>query len=323
MSESATTATTGTASTAPTPEAKRALRQSLGQFATGVAIMTAQAKEQSAGVTVNSFASVSLDPPLVLWSIAKTSQSYPVFMAASHFVIHVLTSDQMELASRFARSGAEKFAGLESKAGPSGAPLLDGCAAVFECAADTFHDAGDHTILIGRVERHQHQDRPLLLFAKGRYGLGVEHPDLPTQPGTGPTNGAEKPEMMIGLLRNAMLHYSAAFQRDREEAGLTIDQGRVLLALERQPGIDIDTIARRCFLSFEEAEATLGTLVRLGYAALRFDNTAVLPPAGTERLEGLRKRALAFEAEQFANIPPHEVAIVKRFLKRIIAAKER
>ena len=322
MGES-TTRKTETVSTAPTRDATRAFRQSLGQFATGVAIITAHANGQSVGITVNSFSSVSLEPPLVLWSIAKTSQSYPAFMGAHHFVIHILTADQMELASRFARSGAEKFVGFESKAGPTGAPMLEGCAAVFECAADARHDAGDHTIMIGRVERYQHQDRPLLLFAKGRYGLGIEHPDLPKQSGAKPTEGPEKPEMMIGLLRNAMLHFSGAFQRDREGAGLTIDQGRVLLALERQPGIDIDTIARRCFLSFEEADITLRTLVRLRYASLRADNTAVLLPAGAERLGGLRERAFAFEAQQFAEIPAHEVAIVKRFLKRIIAAKER
>lgn len=312
---------------APGPEALRAFRQSLGQFATGVAIVTAHAKGQSVGVTVNSFSSVSLDPPLVLWSIAKTSQSHPIFAVAQHFVVHVLTADQMELASRFARSGPEKFAGLESVAGPGGAPLLDGCAAVFECETGARHEAGDHTILIGRVQSYRHQDTPLLLFAKGRYGLGIEHPDLPTQSDAKAyaslPNGTEKPEMMIGLLRNALLHYSGAFQRDREEAGLTIDQGRVLLALERQPGIDIDTIARRCFLSFEETEITLRKLVRLGYAALHPNDTAVLLPSGSERLEELRKRAFAFEAQQFAEFPAHEVAIVKRFLKRIIVAKER
>jgi 4-hydroxyphenylacetate 3-hydroxylase, reductase component len=323
MGKSSTTEKPGAGLTAPTPDATRAFRQSLGQFATGVAIITANAKGQSVGVTVNSFSSVSLDPPLVLWSIAKTSKSHQVFMEAGRFVIHVLTADQMELASRFARSGPEKFAGLKSNPGPGGAPMLEGCAAVFECATDARHEAGDHTILIGRVERYQHQDRPLLLFAKGRYGLGIEHPDLPTQPGVGSPEGAEKPEMMIGLLRNAMLHYSAAFQRDREAAGLTIDQGRVLLALERQPGIDVDTIARRCFLSFEEAELTVRTLTHLGYSSLRADNTAVLTPAGVERLEGLRKRAFAFEADQFGDIPAHEVSIVKRFLKRIIVAKER
>lgn len=322
MGASVTEEKTASASAASRPDATRALRQSLGQFATGVAIVTAQGESQSVGVTVNSFSSVSLDPPLVQWSIAKSSQSNPVFMVASHFAVHVMTADQIDLASRFARSGPDKFAGLHSSVGLGGAPLLHDCAAVFECSAHARHDAGDHTILIGRVERYQHQDRPLLLFAKGRYGLGVEHPDLPTQAGAKAQDGVEKPDMMIRLLRNAMLHYSSAFQRDREEAGLTIDQGRVLLALERQPGIDIDEVARRCFLSFEEAEVTLRTLVRLGYAALRADKTAALLPGGTARLEALRKRAFAFETQQFADIPAHEVAIVKRFLKRIIAAKE-
>lgn len=322
MSVSLTTAKDDNA--APALDAARAFRQSLGQFATGVAIVTAHADGQSVGVTVNSFSSVSLNPPLVLWSIGKTSQSYPVFAQAQHFAVHVLTADQMELAGRFARSGPQKFAGLRSKSGLGKAPLLDDCAAVFECTREARHDAGDHTILVGRVENYRHQDKPLLLFAKGRYGLGIEHPDLPTQPVASKASyEPERPDMMIGLLRNAMLHYSGAFQRDREEAGLTIDQGRVLLALERQPGIDLDTIARRCFLSFEETEVTLRALERLGYASIHSDNTAVLLPAGRERLEGLRRRAFAFEAQQFSDIPAHEVAIVKRFLKRIIAAKER
>lgn len=323
MGELITTARSETASVQPKPDAARALRQSLGQFATGVAIVTAHRDGQSVGVTVNSFSSVSLDPPLVQWSIARTSQSFPVFMAASYFAVHVMTAGQMELASRFARSGPDKFAGIRSVAGLGEAPIFDGCAAVFECASDARYDAGDHTILIGRVERYQHQDRPLLLFAKGRYGLGIEHPDLPTPAGAQSPEGVERPDMMIGLLRNAMLHYSGAFQKDREEAGLTIDQGRILLALERQPGIDIDTIARRCFLSFEETEITLKMLVGLGYAALGADKCAALLPAGIDKLRILRERATAFEAEQFAGIPAHEVAIVKRFLKRIIAAKER
>ena len=149
-----------------------ALRRALGQFATGITVVTARGSDGTlAGLTVNSFASVSLDPPLVLWSLSSHSPSRPVFETCSHYAINVLAEDQADLSRRFAASGTDKFAGLAWLSGAGGAPLLEGCCARFECCNETRHEGGDHSIFVGRVEHHEclgPQDRPLLYHA-GRY----------------------------------------------------------------------------------------------------------------------------------------------------------
>lgn len=149
-----------------------ALRRALGQFATGIAVVTARGPDGAlAGLTVNSFASVSLDPPLVLWSLSLHSSSRPVFESCSHYAINVLAEDQAELSRRFAASGTDRFAGLEWFPGTGGAPLLKGCCARFECRNEARHAGGDHAIFVGRIEHHEcmeSQDRPLLYHA-GRY----------------------------------------------------------------------------------------------------------------------------------------------------------
>lgn len=163
----------------------RALRNALGHFATGVTVVTAQAEDgRPAGVTINSFSSLSLEPPLVLWSLAKASASLPVFLAASHFAVHVLAANQQALSDRFAKPAANKFDDLDHGMGLGRAPLLTGCAAVFECALQQCLDGGDHTILVGRVERFQTDvDALPLLFYRGRYVIpqtgGLFSPPIP------------------------------------------------------------------------------------------------------------------------------------------------
>lgn len=147
----------------------RALRGALGSFATGVTVMTAAAAGgRRVGVTANSFASVSLDPPLVLWCLDLTAPSLPVFRAASHFCVNVLGIDQHALCRRFAQASEDKFGGLEITEGLGGAPRFAGCLARFECTVHAEHDGGDHAIFIGRVERFETgQGRPLIFFGGG------------------------------------------------------------------------------------------------------------------------------------------------------------
>ncbi|PLX72977.1 MAG: nitrilotriacetate monooxygenase [Azoarcus sp.] len=153
----------------------RDLRDALGHFATGVTIITTtDAEGQPVGVTVNSFASVSLDPPLVLWSLAKRSYSLPSFTQASGFAIHVLASNQQALSDRFARGGGDKFNGVDTARGIDSIPLLPGCAAVFECSTEHQYDGGDHLILVGRVRKLHVDDRAPLLFYRGRYAAPEE-----------------------------------------------------------------------------------------------------------------------------------------------------
>ncbi|MCK9990604.1 MAG: hypothetical protein RugAbin2_01618 [Rugosibacter sp.] len=146
-------------------------RNALGSFATGVTIITTRDGQGGAiGVTANSFNSLSLDPPLVLWSIGKKAFSFPAFSAAKHFAVHVLAADQQALSDRFARPSTEKFDGVEYAHGLGEVPLFPGCAAVFECTTDQFVDGGDHVIMIGRVERFTVNEEALpLMFFRGRY----------------------------------------------------------------------------------------------------------------------------------------------------------
>lgn len=160
----------------------RDLRNALGGFVTGITIVTSRAPDgRTAGVTVNSFCSVSLDPPLVLWCLSRTAPSYPVFLDASHFAIHVLAEDQAHLSARFsgqskftARS-KDKFAGLELSDGLGGAPILADVVARYECRLERRYDGGDHLIMVGEVERYHHTERPPLLFHAGRH-RGLSRP---------------------------------------------------------------------------------------------------------------------------------------------------
>jgi flavin reductase (DIM6/NTAB) family NADH-FMN oxidoreductase RutF len=147
----------------------RDLRRAMGGFATGVTVVTS--REPSglrAGVTVNSFCSVSLEPPLVLWCLALNAPSLGVFSVASHFAIHVLAADQAGLSVRFSRPAADKFAGLQYGEGLGGVPLLDGAAVRFECRREHSYESGDHLILIGRIERYCYSECTPLLFHGGR-----------------------------------------------------------------------------------------------------------------------------------------------------------
>jgi flavin reductase (DIM6/NTAB) family NADH-FMN oxidoreductase RutF len=146
-------------------------RAALGMFATGVTIVTARAADGGlVGLTANSFNSVSLTPPLVLWSLARRAASLAAFSTGSHYAINVLAADQKALAERFASRDADRFGGLAYETGAGGAPLLAGAAATFECFNRSRYEEGDHVIFVGEVERCTHRaGASPLLFHGGRY----------------------------------------------------------------------------------------------------------------------------------------------------------
>ena len=151
-------------------------RAALGMFATGVTIVTARTAEGALiGLTANSFNSVSLNPPLVLWSLAKAAASLPAFSTGSHYAINILGADQKELAKRFAAKDVDRFADVAFVEGAGGAPLLDGAAATFECFNRSRYEEGDHVIFVGEVERCTHRmGASPLLFHGGKFY--TEHP---------------------------------------------------------------------------------------------------------------------------------------------------
>lgn len=147
----------------------RSLRDALGRFATGVTVVTCTTPDGPVGITANSFSSVSLSPPLVLWSIARSSSRFAAFAAAQSFSIHILSDQERDLAARFTRGGAG-FEGLPWQPGADGAPRIDGTLARFDCRLHASHDGGDHLILIGTVTNAVARPGAPLIFSQGHFG---------------------------------------------------------------------------------------------------------------------------------------------------------
>lgn len=148
----------------------RLYRDALGAFPTGVTVVTTWGPEGTfSGLTVSSFNSVSLDPPLIVWSLSVDSQNLAAFRTCSHYAVNVLAEEQIDLSRRFALNVVDKFAGLEVTQGLGGAPLLPGCCAWFECRNEAQHAGGDHIVFIGRVERFSRADGAPLIFYGGNY----------------------------------------------------------------------------------------------------------------------------------------------------------
>ena len=146
------------------------LRNALGSFATGVTIITALGKNgQKVGMTANSFNSVSLTPPLILWSIGKSTNCFEDFIAAEAFAVHILAQDQQELSNRFATTGVDRFAELACTKGVLGTPILPHYSTCFQCKMSHQYEGGDHIIMLGEVMEFTDNQHQPLLFHRGKY----------------------------------------------------------------------------------------------------------------------------------------------------------
>jgi len=162
------------------PFDERDYRSALGQFATGVTVITTRSKDgRKIGLTVNSFTSVSLTPPLVLWSLSRQATDFDDLIAAKNFVVNVLAASQHHLSRKFATTDKDKFAGIESTDSSGGLPLLAGATAHFLCRKTHEFDGGDHIISLGEVEEYRWRGGEPLVFHSGRYHVTTRHPDLP------------------------------------------------------------------------------------------------------------------------------------------------
>ena len=162
----------------PVPESSpvdvQALRKTLGQFATGVTVIAARAADGAlVGLTANSFGALSLDPPLIVWALRKSSPSLPVFEGSDRFVVSVLAKAQVEVSRRFASHAPDKFDGVAHALNEHGVPLIHGATAWFECRTVSRQIAGDHCLFVAEVERFTSADAaPLLFHAGGYFALG-------------------------------------------------------------------------------------------------------------------------------------------------------
>jgi len=159
------------------------LRKALGQFATGITVITTRAADGSpVGLTVNSFASVSLEPPLLLWCLGRSSANYDAFRLAERHLVNVLAANQTELSKRFAARGPDRFAGLRHSDTDTGLPRLPGCIAWFECAIRSRYDEGDHVILVGRIEAFEVAPGRPLVFHDSHYVTDLPDATSPRRP---------------------------------------------------------------------------------------------------------------------------------------------
>ena len=153
-----------------TAPAAHRLREALGSFVTGITVVTTRNGGEPHGLTANSFSSVSLEPPLVLFSLSRAADCFDAFERAEAFAVNVLRSDQEDVSSRFATKDVDKWTGVDWRPGHGGCPLLEGAVAAFECRVAARHEGGDHVIYVGEVVRFDHRpDAAPLAFFRGRY----------------------------------------------------------------------------------------------------------------------------------------------------------
>jgi 3-hydroxy-9,10-secoandrosta-1,3,5(10)-triene-9,17-dione monooxygenase reductase component len=303
----------------------RRFRNALGAFATGVTIVTTRdARGQDTGLTANSFNSVSLDPPMVLFSLAKSSRSLAAFLEATHFAVHVLAAEQEELSLRFATRGADKFQGLTLERGPAQVPLLTGCAARFLCRNAYRYEGGDHVIFVGEVETFEHAERAALLFQGGRYALAVQKDSLPE-----PLTDSSEPEssfsqdFLVYLLGRAQFQLFLALRRELEQHGLTESQWFVLTLLGASEDRTVAELDRLLWCAGKRVTyELLASLTAAGFADLHggYDPHArvSLTPQGRRAVIELVAAAKAAEDHAERSLGPAETRLLKRALRAII-----
>jgi len=309
--------------TAAPPVSPAAFREALGQFPTGVAIVTAMTGGHPIGMTANSFSSVSLDPPLVLWSVAASALSHDAFVAADAFAIHFLGADYHHLATRFAGRGVAKFDGVACERGATGAPLLTDLAPIFECRAWARYPGGDHTILVGEVARIVARTHEPLLFHSGRLRR-IGAVQLPPQPPPPPASPGFAGSYLAYLLARASFIVSAEFHAALPQWDLSVPEWRVLACLIDGEGLSVGQLAAMALMKQPRITKVLDRMERAGLVRRRVapgDRRRVsvhLTAAGRARVRPVLTAARAHEAELLAAFSAAERDTIKTALHLLI-----
>ncbi len=301
----------------------REFRNALGQFATGVTIVTAcDSSGERVGATVSSFNSVSLDPPLVLWSLDKRAHSRAVFESTSHFAVHVLKLEQQELARRFATRGANKFAGLSCDAGLGAVPLLSDCAASFECETRNRYDGGDHLIFVGEVKRFTHAACAPLVFHGGAFAQARQLiMGQPGDAGIDESSGRFGPDFLCYLLARAHFQTYRPLAAECQRVGMNETEYFVLSLLCIRDGLDLAALAR--MLAHTGHAPSADDIAQMaGKGWLRIDASSGLIHI-TENGRRSYVVVLALDgriaSKALSGFSAHEIAELCGYLKRVIA----
>lgn len=303
----------------------QAFRQALGSFATGVTIITTRDKEgEPLGLTASSFNSVSLDPPLVLWSLAKNAYSLPVFREAEHWAVHILSSAQADLSNRFAQRGEDKFAGIDIEAGAGDTPLLKDCSARFQCKTAFQYEGGDHVIFVGEVIDFDQSDTAPLVFHGGRYARATQRTDREEHPRRPYLGGSFSDNFLGYLLGRSHFKFYSQIRPLLQAEQLSDEEFYVLSALTLKHDMTAAQIAAAMTDVLDEAcHSALQSLAERGYVERSGDGapentTYQLSQGGSETALRLISAAKAVESQVTERLGSEEAAILKSLLNRLL-----
>ncbi len=333
------------------------MRQCLSRFATGVTIIATRAPDgRFVGLTANSFNSLSLDPPLILWSLATKAQSLEVFKGQRFFSVSVLSVEQVDLARRFASRLPDRFDGVACHEGIDGIPLIDGALAWFECERRTQMLHGDHWLFIGEVKRCAAADGSPLIFRHGEFAIAdslqpqavsapaaawppvaaVPHSSQWPVPATASSAASavtdnlepgDQPfyeEYLPFLLARAGHQVEAGFHRQLHEHDLSMLSWRVLAALSSRRDWTIGELSEASLAKQPTISKLIDRLVQQGMVARRADAADArrvlisLTPAGHAAMAPVLQDASAFNLALLADYPPEQLTALKRLLRDMI-----
>ncbi|MGO3029100.1 p-hydroxyphenylacetate 3-hydroxylase reductase component [Pseudomonas helleri] len=301
----------------------RAFRRALGNFATGVTVVTAATEGgRKVGVTANSFNSVSLDPPLVLWSLDKRSTSHEVFESASHFAVNILAADQIDLSNNFARPKEDRFAEIEFEAGEGGAPVFADCSARFHCEKYQQLDGGDHWIMIGKVVAFDDFGRSPLLYHQGAYSMVLPHTRMTKRDEGQPPSSHFQGRLshnVYYLMTQALRAYQAGYQPRQLSTGLRTSEARMLMVLENDAGLPVADLLREVAMPAREIDEAVANLKRKGLVS--DENGRVrLTVKGIDETEALWTIAREQQDKVFGQFSDEQMETFKTVLKAVIAS---
>ncbi len=301
----------------------RALRDAFGSFTTGVTIVTTCGPTGAdIGLTANSFSSVSLDPPMVLWSLARTSSSIDAFRNSAHFAVHILSADQEALSARFASKGIDRFDGLALDRGPDRVPMLPDCMARFACRLAYQYEGGDHVIFVGEILDFSHSARKPLVFHGGRYGMLLSGQTTPTAKPADELSNLSSDDLLFQV-SNAYFQTRQAVIDRLEHHGRTAEEYAVLSIVGREDGLCLPEIVARSERFRGQAVSAVTIQKLVAHGLLRevrsTDGQARirLTPEGRLSLMELIAIRKASEADVQGNLDPSEVQLLKHLLARL------
>ncbi|RFO96019.1 peptidase [Rhodoferax lacus] len=297
-------------------------RRALGMFATGVTIVTAHAADGApVGVTANSFNSVSISPPLVLWSLAKSARSLDSFTSAGHWNVHILAEDQVDMSNLFARAGEDKFSGLQLDPSPSQAPLLQACSARFQCRTMFQYEGGDHIIFVGEVIGYDRSERPPLLYVTGGYALAARKSEPVSTEPRADTGSALFSEDLLGyLLGRSHFQFVGGIRSTLNERGLSEADFFVLSLLSVQAPLSSSAIAGHvAYTAIDVGPVLLQALCDRGLLEQPQADSFALSVRGRDAILHVLAAAKAEEADVIDQLGEMEAAMLRNLLKRLIS----